>query len=123
MAANAPSTGRFSLLFGAATALATAPSAALSQTLATLYPNPTEAGEVTLAVTGLPADVRSVEATLVNALGQVMGRYTLAAAQGAARTGLPTTGLAGGVYLVRLRAQNAQGQPVGTLAAQRLSLR
>lgn len=123
VAANAPSTGRFSLLFGAATPLATAPSAALSQSLATLYPNPAAAGEVTLAVTGLPADVRSVEATLVNALGQVLSHYTLAAAQGAARTGLPTTGLAGGVYLVRLRAQNAQGQAVGSLPAQRLSLR
>jgi hypothetical protein len=123
VAANAPSTGRFSLLFGTATPLATAPSAVLGQSLATLYPNPATTGEVTLAVTGLPADVRSVEATLVNALGQVMGRYTLAAAQGAVRSGLSTTGLAGGVYLVRLRAQNAQGQPVGNLAAQRLSLR
>jgi hypothetical protein len=123
VAANAPSTGRFSLVFNSATALATAPSAALGQSLATLYPNPTEAGEVTLAVTGLPADVRNVEATLVNAVGQVLRRYTLPAAQGAARTSLPTTGLAGGVYLVRLRAQDAQGQPVGSLPAQRLSLR
>jgi hypothetical protein len=122
VAANAPSTGRFSLLFGTATPLAVAPSAALSQSLTTLYPNPTATGEVTLAVTGLPAEVRSIEATLVNALGQVMGRYTLAAAQGAARTGLSTTGLASGVYVVRLRPQNAQGQQVGSLAAQRLSL-
>jgi hypothetical protein len=123
VAANAPSTGRFSLVFTSASPLATASSAALSQSLATLYPNPTETGEVTLAVTGLPADVRNVEATLVNAVGQVLGRYTLPAAQGAARTSMPTTGLAGGVYLVRLRAQDAQGQPVGSLPAQRLSLR
>jgi hypothetical protein len=122
-AANAPSTGRFSLVFGAASALATTPSATLSQAFTTLYPNPAEDGKVTLAVTGLPVDVRSVEATLVNAVGQTVGHYTVAAAQGAAHTSLPTTGIAGGVYLLRLRAQNAQGQPVGSLPAQRLSLR
>ena len=124
LAANAASTGRFSLVFGSATALATAPSAALAQTLATLYPNPaTGADNVTLAITGLPQDVRQVEATLVNTLGQVVRRVSLAAAQGSARTNVATTGLAGGVYLLRLSAQDAQGQVVGSLPAQRLSLR
>ncbi|WP_191906327.1 ice-binding family protein [Hymenobacter baengnokdamensis] len=123
VAANAPGTGRFSLVFGTASALATAPATMLSQPLATLYPNPAEAGEIALAVTGLPADVRSVDATLVNAVGQELAHYAVPAAQGAAHTSLPTTGLAGGVYLVRLRAQNAQGQLVGNLPAQRLSVR
>ncbi len=124
LAANAASTDRFSLVFGSATALATAPSAALAQTLATLYPNPaTGADNVTLAITGLPQDVRQVEATLVNTLGQVVRRTLLAAAQGNAHTNLPTTNLAGGVYLLRLSAQDAQGQVVGSLPAQRLSLR
>ncbi|MDJ0366694.1 DUF4394 domain-containing protein [Hymenobacter sp. H14-R3] len=123
IAANSASTGRFSLVFGSASALATAPSAALAQTLATLYPNPAAgADNVTLAVTGLPQDVRLVEATLVNALGQIVSRTTLAAAQGNARTNLTTSNLAGGVYLLRLSAQNAQGQVVGSLPAQRLSL-
>ncbi|GAB3638696.1 hypothetical protein GCM10027422_42860 [Hymenobacter arcticus] len=124
IAANAASTSRFSLVFGSASALATAPSAALTQTLATLYPNPASgADNVTLAVTGLPQDARLVEATLVNALGQVVSHTTLAAAQGNARTNLATSKLAGGVYLLRLSAQNAQGQVIGSLPAQRLSIR
>lgn len=124
VAAGAASTGRFSLIFGPAAPLATAPGATLGQTLATLYPNPaTGADNVTLAVTGLPQHVHTVEATLINTLGQVVGRTTLSAAQSGARASLPTQGLAGGVYLLRLRAQDAQGQVVGSLPAQRLSLR
>jgi hypothetical protein len=122
VAANAPSTGRFTLIFGSATPLATT-SAALGQVVASLYPNPSDASDVALAVTGLPTDVRTLDATLTDALGRPVGRYTLPTSQGAARASLPTQGLASGLYLLRLTPQSAQGAALGTLPTQRLSVR
>ncbi|RZK48965.1 MAG: T9SS type A sorting domain-containing protein, partial [Hymenobacter sp.] len=122
VAAGAASTGRFTLIFGTATPLATT-SAALRQAVASLYPNPTEASEVTLTITGLPADVRSLDATLTDALGRPVGHYTLPASQGAARTSLPTQALASGLYLLQLAPHDAQGTSLGTLPIQRLSVR
>jgi hypothetical protein len=122
VAANAPSTGRFTLLFGTATPLATT-NAALSQTIATLYPNPSTTGEVTLSATGLPTNVRSLHATLLDMLGRPVATYHLPAAQGAASTSLPTRSLPSGIYLLRLTPYDAQGAAVGTLPTQRLSVR
>jgi hypothetical protein len=118
---GAASTGRFSLVFGTGAALANTVAAA-GPTI-TLAPNPSEDGPVELTLSGLPATTRSVEAILLNTLGQVVGHATLPATQGATRASLPTRGLAVGVYLVRLRALDAQGQMSGHLPTQRLSVR
>jgi hypothetical protein len=94
----------------------------LPGTTATLHPNPT--GAVTfLSVAGLPATVAQVQATLFDATGRAVGQQQLAAAQGTARAEVPTAGLAAGLYVLRLTAYGAQGQPVGSLPAQRLSVR
>ncbi|GAB3586606.1 DUF4979 domain-containing protein [Hymenobacter daeguensis] len=96
VAAGATATGRFELLFGPQKALGTA-SVALSQQVA-LFPNPAH-GEVQLS---LPASLQheSLRATVLNALGQLVVSRVLPA--GAALRTLPLTGLAMGVYSVRL---------------------
>ncbi|MBF9239803.1 VCBS repeat-containing protein [Hymenobacter sp. BT683] len=86
-----------------------------------LCPNPASKASAFL-VTGLPAGIRSVEATLLNQLGQVVNRVTAPVAQGAARAELPTAGLATGLYLLRLHARDAQSAAVGTLPTQRLQV-
>ena len=121
--ANAAAAGRFSLVFRNAAALATAGSAALAGAQASLSPNPTEHAVVTLAVTGLPAEARQVDAELVDVLGRPVGQASLVVGQGAGRATVPVAGLAAGVYALRLRVLGAQGQVVGTLPAQRLSVR
>jgi hypothetical protein len=123
VAAGAAYNGRFALVFRAATVLAVQPAKGLSQAVATLYPNPVgTAATATVAVTGLPATVRQIDALLCNTLGQVVARYTLPVAQGAARTDVSTTGLSAGVYLLRLTTRTAEGQPAGALPAQRLTV-
>ncbi|RZK55243.1 MAG: T9SS type A sorting domain-containing protein, partial [Hymenobacter sp.] len=114
------STNTVSVLLNTATFLATQP-AALPAAVQ-LYPNPA-AATAHFTTQGLPAGVQRVEATLLNQLGQVVGCATAAASQGAAQAELPTAGLAAGLYLVRLRAHDAQGTVVGTLATQRLQVR
>ncbi|GAB2941268.1 hypothetical protein GCM10027048_02170 [Hymenobacter coalescens] len=99
LASAAPATGRFTLLLTPQRVLATAPSA-LSQQVA-LYPNPARTS-VSLA---LPAslDRQPVAVSVINALGQQVLTRTLPATRPAAQVAtLPLTGLAQGVYTVRL---------------------
>lgn len=56
-------------------------------------------------------------------MGRAVGQQQLAAAQGTARAEVPTAGLAAGLYVLRLTAYDALGQPAGSLPAQRLSVR
>jgi hypothetical protein len=96
--------------------------AALLSTSATLYPNPARSA-ATLTTTGLPAAARTVEATLLSSLGQVVHRLTWPAALGAATGDVPTAGLAAGLYLVQLSVFDAQGAALGALPTQRLSVK
>jgi hypothetical protein len=114
------STNTVSVLLNTATFLATKTAALPAEVQ--LYPNPAVT-KANFSAKGLPSDVRHVEATLLNQLGQVVGRTTVMAAQGTAQAELPTAGLATGLYLVRLHAHDAQGTVVGTLATQRLQIR
>ena len=94
VAAGAAATGRFSLLFGPQQVLST--TSALNQQVA-LFPNPAH-GEVQLSLpTALQAETLNAE--VLNALGQTVLTRKLSA--GALRT-LPLTGLATGVYTVRI---------------------
>ncbi|MGI4870773.1 MAG: FG-GAP repeat domain-containing protein [Janthinobacterium lividum] len=95
--------------------------AALPGTAAALSPNPAHAS-ATLAATGLPAAARTVEATLLSPVGQVVRRFSMPAALGAATATVPTAGLAPGLYLLRLDAVDAQGAALGALPVQRLSV-
>lgn len=89
-----------------------------------LWPNPTPVGTgLELTLTSLPAEVSQVEATLCTTLGQVATQALLRPAQGAIRAELPTTNLVTGLYVLRLRAYTAQGVLVGTIPAQRVSVR
>ena len=96
--------------------------ATLPGTTATLHPNPASTSTA-LNLAGLPATVAQVQATLFDATGRAVGQQQLAAAQGTARADVPTAGLAAGFYVLRLTAYGAQGQPVGSLPVQRLSVR
>ena len=110
------------VLLNTMTPLATQASASAAQVA--LWPNPTPAGTALgLTLTSLPAEVSQVEATLCTTLGQVATQATLRPAQGAVHAELPTTSLAAGLYVLRLRAYTAQGVLVGTLPAQRVSVR
>ncbi|MGI4864119.1 MAG: FG-GAP repeat domain-containing protein [Janthinobacterium lividum] len=114
------STNTVGVLLNTGTFLATQPTALAAAVQ--LYPNPA-ATTASFTTSGLPLGVQRVEATLLNQLGQVVGRITAPATQGAAHAELPTAGLAAGLYLVRLYAHDAQGTVVGTLATQRLQVR
>jgi hypothetical protein len=96
--------------------------ATLPGTTATLHPNPASTSAA-LSLAGLPAAVAQVQATLIDATGRAVGQQQLAAAQGTARAEVPTAGLAAGLYVLRLTACDALGQPLGSLPAQRLSVR
>jgi hypothetical protein len=97
-AGTAPETGRFSLLLSQNRVTATAP-AQLSAQIG-LYPNPAR-GSVTLS---LPAalDRQPVAVSVINALGQQVLSRVLPATRSAAQFALPLTGLAKGVYTLRL---------------------
>ena len=101
VAAGAPATGRFELLFGAKTALGTA-SAQLSEQVE-LYPNPAHGAVQVLLPATLQREV--VRASVLNALGQQVLTATLPA--GAALRTLPIGALANGVYTLRL--ETSQG--------------
>ena len=79
-------------------------------------PNPATT-RTTLTMTGLPAGVRSVEATLHNPLGQVVRHLVVPCVAGVAQGEVSTAGLAGGVYLLRL-----SDTVLGPLATQRLQV-
>jgi hypothetical protein len=101
VAAGAPATGRFELLFGPATPLAT--TAATLGAQIELYPNPAHGAVQVLLPAALQRE--AVQATVLNALGQQVLRATLPA--GAALRGLPLGTLANGVYTLRL--ETSQG--------------
>lgn len=88
---------------------------------ATISPNPT-AGAATVAVTSLPASVRTLGITFTDALGRLVHTVEHPVAAGEARLTLPTANLAPGVYLVRLTSKDAQGAVISTLPAQRVSV-
>ena len=82
--------------------LVTATARQLAATTLQLYPNPTPGGQLTVALTGahLP-----VQLTVLNAVGQVVYRASMAAA--ATQQALDLSALPSGVYL--LRAATAEG--------------
>ena len=87
----------------------------------TLAPNPTHAG-ATLTATGLPAPATQLAAMLTDALGRPVLQLTVPAMAGTVTAPVPTTGLAAGLYVLRLDAVDAQGAPLGSLPTQQLSV-
>ena len=96
----ATATTRFSLVFRPGGALATAPNALAAE--ARVYPNPAR-GRFTLLLPPV-AGATKATATLCNALGQVVNTRTLALTAGGATADYATSGLAAGVYALRLQA-------------------
>jgi len=92
--------GRFTVQFSPAAPLSVT-SAALAAAVS-VYPNPARA-QATVAVPGL-AGTSAVRVELLNTLGQVVLRQQAALPASGTQLVLPTTGLATGVYIVRLRA-------------------
>ena len=101
--AQAPVLGRFTLLFGPQAVLATA--SALSAEVVTVYPNPAH-GSFTVVVPGV-AGARSMQATLLNALGQQVLARTLPLSAAGAVAEFSTANLAAGVYTMQLRADES----------------
>ena len=93
-------TGRFSLLFRPAAALATTNS--LSAESVGVYPNPAHE-RFTVMLPGL-AHATTVQAELLNGLGQVVRRQAAALPTAGTQFSVETTGLATGVYTLRLQA-------------------
>jgi hypothetical protein len=92
--------GRFTLQFSSATPLATAPAALAAQVL--LYPNPAH-GSFVVVLPGLTG-TSTVQAELFNALGQVVRQKQYALSASGTTLTVPTTGLAAGMYTLRLVA-------------------
>lgn len=89
----------------------------------TLWPNPAAChAPVTLAATGLPTQARRVAATMLTVVGQPVGHVAVPVTQRMARVTLSTAGLTSGLYLLQVRAYDAQGSEVGTMSTQRLRL-
>jgi hypothetical protein len=98
--AAVPIVGRFRLLFRPATALAT--TASLSAADVTVFPNPARA-RFTVVLPGL-GQASTVQAELLNALGQVVRRQTAALPASGTQLSFDTAELATGVYTLRLQA-------------------
>ncbi|MCC3153338.1 FG-GAP-like repeat-containing protein, partial [Hymenobacter sp. BT770] len=98
--AQAVMAGRFVLHFAASSPLATAP--ALTAAEVTLYPNPAH-DQFTVLVPAV-AGASLVQGTLLNALGQAVRQQATATTAAGARLGFNTSGLAAGVYTLRLQA-------------------
>jgi hypothetical protein len=98
--AAAPIVGRFRLLFRPATALAT--TASLSAADVTVFPNPAHA-RFTVVLPGL-GQASTVQAELLNALGQVVRSQTAALPTSGTQLAFDTAELATGVYILRLQA-------------------
>ena len=96
-------TGRFTLAFGARTALAAA--AALTAAEVSLYPNPAH-GAFAVQVPAV-AGATVVQATLLNSLGQAVRRQSAALSPTGALLTVETAGLAAGVYTLRLQVGTA----------------
>ncbi|MFD2787593.1 DUF4394 domain-containing protein [Hymenobacter rubripertinctus] len=92
-------TGRFSVLITAQRVLANAPAALVRQV--NVYPNPAR-GQVSIV---LPAQLRQqpVQVSLINTIGQQVLRRTLNVSNSVAATELSLSGVAPGVYTVRLQ--------------------
>ncbi|MGI4870774.1 MAG: FG-GAP-like repeat-containing protein [Janthinobacterium lividum] len=119
-ATNAVGTGYGSLVMTFVTLQGLATAAPQAAGVA-LFPNPAHLA-ATLTTTSLPAATTQLTATLLNPLGQVVRRLTVPATTGAATATVPTTGLAPGLYLLRLATLDAQGAALGALPVQRLSV-
>ena len=93
-------TGRFSLSFGARTALATTP--LLANTAVVLYPNPAH----DFFTVQIPAvsGASAVQVELLNALGQVVRQQAAALPSSGVSFAVKTAGLAAGVYTLHLTA-------------------
>jgi hypothetical protein len=98
--AAAPISGRFRLYFRPATALATVP--ALSADVVGVYPNPAHE-RFTVTLPGL-SQATTVQAELLNSLGQVVRRQSAALPATGTQFTLEAAGLATGVYTLRLQA-------------------
>ena len=96
----ATATTRFSLVFRPAGALATA--AGLTAGQVSLFPNPAH-GSFSLLLPPV-AGAKEVNATLLNALGQVVSARTIALTAAGATAEFNTSALAQGVYMLRLTA-------------------
>ena len=96
--ATASTSGRFRLHFSLRSVLATRP--VLTAAEVVLYPNPAHEGFTVLvpAVAGAP----QLQAELLNALGQVVRCQTAALPADGAHLSVVTTGLAEGIYTLRL---------------------
>ncbi|MBC8081683.1 MAG: T9SS type A sorting domain-containing protein, partial [Hymenobacter sp.] len=70
-----------------------------------VFPNPTNTGQLTVRVRGAGTPP-TAHATLLNALGQVVAAHTLSVRGGAAEQTFSTATLAKGIYTLRLRAGN-----------------
>ncbi len=97
--AAASITGRFTLRFAARSALATA--SALTAAEVTLYPNP--AHQAFTVLVPAVAGATQLHADLLNSLGQVVRRQDAAFAAAGARLFVDATGLAAGIYTLRLQ--------------------
>jgi hypothetical protein len=93
-------TDRFSLSFSTASALASA--SGVSAASVSVYPNPAT-GRFTVRLPAL-AGARSVEATLLNSLGQVVRRQSVSLSTGGTHFDVVAEGLGAGVYSLRLQA-------------------
>ncbi|GAB3581046.1 hypothetical protein GCM10027345_23300 [Hymenobacter daeguensis] len=102
LATAAAGTGRFSVVFRPANVTATRTE--LSAATVSLYPNPAHSSFTVL----LPplAGQRAVQATLVNALGQVVITRSIGLTAAGATAEFSTQELATGVYTLRLQAEN-----------------
>ena len=90
---------RFTLHFAARPALATA--SALTAAEVTLYPNP--AHQAFTVLVPAVAGATQLHADLLNSLGQVVRRQDAALAAAGARLAVDATGLAAGIYTLRLQ--------------------
>jgi len=93
-------TGRFRLLFRPTTALATVPG--LTADVVGVYPNPAHE-RFTVVLPGL-AQATTVQAELLNGLGQVVRHQAVALPPAGTQFTLDAAGLATGVYTLRLQA-------------------
>jgi hypothetical protein len=67
-----------------------------------VFPNPTNTGQLTVRVSGADALV-TAQATLLNTLGQIVAEHKLVVRGGAAEQSFNTTALAKGIYMLRLQ--------------------
>ncbi|GAA4384117.1 hypothetical protein GCM10023186_26000 [Hymenobacter koreensis] len=74
----------------------------LSTGVVDVFPNPTSSGELSVRISGAGA-ARNGQATLINALGQVMRTQPLTLTNGGVEQKLSTVGLSTGVYTLRLQ--------------------